>query len=459
MNATPRSACGWALSFIIPCLLLNALPASFSAQGILLLALMAGAAIQWSFRLVPDFVTGLMLLMLCVVLDIAPAAQAFSGFTSSVFFLVLGVFLLSALLTESALITRLTQHLLHLGRKRPAGSLLALLCTAIALTLALPSPLGRSAILAPLMRPLAEGRSKGFRTALLFVMAQGTTLWSTVFLTGNPLNFVLLGFLDTQSQLRFQWMYWLLASCCFAVLASIGFALLLAWLLRGEHDNAPTAAIAELTPPVLSWRDGFVILLYALLFVAIFTRHLHHIELHWIVLALAMIGLYVLPMPLQTIRTRVDWPTLLFIASIVSWQAMLHTVHVDAWINAHLPALLPYVHQYAAVNMLYLAALIFVIRLVVPGAPAFVILLTTLLPLASALGLSGWVLGFVMLTLSEGFVLSHQHGVLSHLLSEAHAANMEISSKQLLVANTLAWLLRLLALIASIPLWIMLSLI
>ncbi len=461
LQATPTSLAAWALTLALPLLVFNQAAPRLSAQAGLLLALMVGAAVQWMFRVVPDFVVGLLLLWLCVLLGLAPAEVAFSGFVSPVFLLVLGVFLLSALLIESPWMARWSQALLRRTQGSPPRRFAALLLSAITLTMALPSPLGRSALLAPLLKPLAAGRSPRFQTAVVFALAQGTTLWSTVFLTGNPLNFVLLGLLDVQSQQRFQWLHWLLAASAFALVAGVGLAALLAWLLHhagragARASELPTSAftVAGAAAPQPGGDSVVVPVLYALLFVAVLTRPVHQIELHLVVGALALVGFYLAPMPLPSLRARLDWPTLLFIATLVAWQPMLSRTGVDAWLAGQLPALARHAHASLAVNIVILALGVGLVRLVVPGAPAFIVLATSLLPLAPALGMSPWVLGFVLLTVSEGFVLAHQHGVLSHLLAEAQAHGLVLEPRRLLLANLGAWALRVLALVACVPWW------
>lgn len=461
LQATPTSLAAWALTLALPLLVFSQAAPRLSAQAGLLLALMVGAAVQWMFRVVPDFVVGLLLLWLCVLLGLAPAELAFSGFVSPVFLLVLGVFLLSALLVESPWMARWSQALLRRTQGSPPRRFTALLLSALALTMVLPSPLGRSALLAPLLQPLAAGRSPRLQTAVVFALAQGTTLWSTVFLTGNPLNFVLLGLLDVQSQQRFQWLHWLLAASAFALVAGVGLAALLAWLLHragragARPSELPSAAFMAdaAAAPQAGDASAVVPVLYLLLFVAVLTRPVHQIELHLVVGALALVGFYLAPMPMQSLRARLDWPTLLFIATLVAWQPMLSRTGADAWLAGHLPALARHAHASLAVNIVVLALGVGLVRLVVPGAPAFIVLATSLLPLAPALGLSPWALGFVLLTVSEGFVLAHQHGVLSHLLAEAQAQGMVLEPRRLLLANLGAWVLRVLALVACVPWW------
>lgn len=81
-HATSASALlAWALTLAMPLGVFSALSTRLSHDAAMLLALMVGAAIHWVFRVVPDFVIGLLLLWLCVLLGLAPAGLAFSGFT------------------------------------------------------------------------------------------------------------------------------------------------------------------------------------------------------------------------------------------------------------------------------------------------------------------------------------------------------------------------------------------
>jgi DASS family divalent anion:Na+ symporter len=477
-TALPASLAAWALTLLLPVAAFGQAATRLPAPAALLVALMVGAAVQWVFRLVPDFVVGLLLLLLCVLLDVAPPELAFSGFASPVFLLVLGVFLLSAQLAESPWMARWSAALLRHTQGCTACRLGAVVLSALLLTLVLPSPMGRSALLAPLLPALVAGRSPRTQTAVVFALAQGHTLWSTVFLTGNPLNFVLLGLLDLQSQLRFQWLHWLWAAMIFGLVVGAGLAVLLAWLL---HGGGP-AALSDMPGPgadpsntgpggragrggpgglpgAAAWqaqsaaRDAAVPVLYLLLFAAVLTRPLHQVELHLVVGVLALLSCYLLPMPLQTLRARLDWPTLLFIATLAAWQPMLAHAGVDDWLAAQLPALARHMPASPQLGIVALAVLVGLVRLVVPGAPAFIVLATGALPLAPALGLSPWVLGFVLLSVSEGFVFAHQHGVPSHLESEARVLGLQLQRRRLLLAHLLAWLLRMLALVASVPWW------
>lgn len=468
--ATPARVLAWALALALP-LAAHAWAASrLPADAAVLLALMTGAAVLWTSREVPDFVVGLALLWLAVLAAGMPPQLAFGGFASSLFLLVLGVFLLSAQLAESPWLARWTAVLLRRTQQHPGRALGAVLGTALLLTLVLPSPLGRAALLAPLLGPLAAGRGPRAQTALVFALMQSHTLWSTAFLTGNPLNFVLLAMLSLQTQQRFQWLPWAVAACAFFAVATLGLALILAWLLHGRGADLPAvaagagsapapASVPEASPdPTLAPAHEvpaplLVPALYALLLAALLTRGWHGIDLHWAALGLALAGLALAPLPAEALKRRVDWPTLLFVATLAAWQPMLEHAGVAAWLAAEVPALATAAQGALWVKVLVLAAAVALLRLLLPGAPAFIVLATALLPLAPQLGLSPWVLGFMLLTLTEGFVLPHQHGVAAQVTAEARALGLQVQTRRLFAAHLAAYALRVAALLASLPWW------
>jgi di/tricarboxylate transporter len=467
-EATPARVLAWAMALALPLAAHAWAAPRLPADAAMLLALMTGAAVLWTSREVPDFVVGLLLLWLAVLAAGVPAGLAFGGFSSALFLLVLGVFLLSAQLAESPWLARWTAALLQRTQHKTGRALGAVLGTALLLTLVLPSPLGRAALLAPLLGPLAAGRGPRAQTALVFALMQSHTLWSTAFLTGNPLNFVLLAMLSLQTQQRFQWLPWALAACAFFAVATLGLALILAWLLHGRGADLPAVAAGagsrpapapDASPePTLTPADDapaplLVPTLYALLLAALLTRGWHGIDLHWAALGLALAGLALAPLPAEALKRRVDWPTLLFVATLAAWQPMLEHAGVAAWLAAEVPALAAAAQGVLWVNVLVLAAAVALLRLLLPGAPAFIVLATALLPLAPQLGLSPWVLGFVLLTLTEGFVLPHQHGVAAQVTAEARALGLQVQTQRLFAAHLAAYALRVAALLASLPWW------
>jgi di/tricarboxylate transporter len=442
----------WLLVLIVPFVLYSVLSTSFNYQQSLFLSLVSSVVLLWIFRLVPDFVAGLSFIILLILLDVVPQSIALVGFTSNIFFLVFGIFVLAAMLAQSQWIEYFEYHLLKNKNSifRKAFSLVML---TLGLTLIVPSPLGRSTMITPLLRRFFKKGNTKNNTYMALSHIHGSTLFSTIFLSGNPLNFVLLAMLDSQTQGRFQWMPWLYAVWVTGFILSV---FLVLWLYitnrilfkvtDSEQKPIPNA-------PKLDVTDFKTLFLYGLLFLGLFTQSYHEIPLSWLVVLLAMFVFFFSGLSLNKFKKGIDWATLLFLASVVAWGPMIEYLQLSNIFSHLFEFLLPFFDHGSVSGILALSLLVLLVRLIVPGAPAFIILATAFLPFSYDMGLNPWLLGFILLTLSESFILPYQHGVLAQTLTEMDNEATRYSMKAIISTNLIFYALRVLAIIASIPWW------
>lgn len=449
--------CGWLL-VLLSTLVLVYLYLGNAPSSQLFMTLVVIAVIMWTAQLSPAFVPGLLVIFVSLLLNIVPQSLLLSGFNSDVFFLVLSVFVLSALLTASGLTYRCVLWLLYRLPDSPWTKPLILFLIGVTLTPIIPSPLGRSAMVTPLLTAMAEKGNQQSVTALAISSIHGSTLFSTIFLTGNPLNFILIGLLDTQIQQRFQWLDWLITAAAAGVVLLIGFLLVIMWQLKGLaqlstiKDEIKTQ-LSDLGR--LSQKEIGAIVALCAFFVAVIAQPIHQIPLVWASLGIAISCFMLSGLSAKELRTHVDWGTLLFIASIVCWgPAMIHIgmdQKIAEWLGILLSGHTEHLWQLLAILM----AFIVVVRLLFPGAPTFVILISSLIPFATVQGINPWLMGFILLTISEGFIFSHQHGVAEQTLSElennGHSNNINHAS--ILMSNGFMMLVRVAAIFICIPIW------
>ena len=104
-------------------------------------------------------------------------------------------------------------------------------------------------------------------------------------------------------------------------------------------------------------------------------------------------------------------------------------------------------------------AVVLSVRLAVPGAPAFILLASTLMPMGENIGVSAWVLGFVIITISESFIWPYQHGVSSQTVSELETEGVDYSPTLLLFSNIFFLAMRCIAIVLCVSWWIQIDLI
>jgi branched-chain amino acid transport system substrate-binding protein len=147
-------------------IILAALLCSFSAfflhsagihrANIILIELILAAAVIWSMDIFSYYVVAIALPVLAVLLGATTHEKALSGFSSPAWFLVLGVFAISATISKTGLLYRLVLLIIRHFPPSYAGETVALAFSGLILTPVIPSSVGRSTLSAPVALTLSE---------------------------------------------------------------------------------------------------------------------------------------------------------------------------------------------------------------------------------------------------------------------------------------------------------------
>ncbi|MCP4112127.1 MAG: cyclic nucleotide-binding domain-containing protein [Desulfobacteraceae bacterium] len=455
---------GWLSSFICPLLVYWLI----SGQGIsqnttTFLAIISIAVTMWVFQLVPDFVPPLFGVLMVILLDIAPAELALSGFTSGTFFMCLSVFVIGALMVSSGLIYRIMLHILRLFPKNRTWYSRSLLFIGALLTPVVPSPVGRMAMIMPLLFDLletSEKKSEDNLVATQFVNStiNGVILLSTIFLTGKPANLILFGLFDDHTQFTYQWLNWLLASSCAAAILLVSYFVLSGFFFRKAGSFSISRSVIEqqikIIGPVtlIEWSAIISVLILG---IGILTTAIHKIEIPWMTLTIIMGLLLFGTVGGIEIRSRIDWTLMIFIASIISWVSIMKATGIDKLIVNNLEWLGVYMKTQPMLFIAMLTLSVIVVRLALPLGITVVMFATAMFPVAADAGISPWLIGFIILLMSEAHIFPYQNSFALQLKNEMAYRGLEhiYSEKQLVMFNILMIVIRMGAIYASVPFW------
>src|SRR5262245_12764962 len=207
------------------------------------MSLLLAAIVLMTSRLVPEFAVGLMLMAGWVVLGVAPAAGALTGFASREWLFVIATYGLAAATARSGLLFRIG---LLLVRRLPPGVVWqtgTLLATGLLLTPLVPSSTGRVSLTSPLALAVAEALrlpERGRSSALLGLGAWvGAGPLMFAFLNGSGTCLLAWGLLPDASRARFSWVGWVVAAAPLSLVVALGSLL----LLRAMFPPEPIAQI------------------------------------------------------------------------------------------------------------------------------------------------------------------------------------------------------------------------
>lgn len=451
---------GWLLAMLLPAIVLFfGSDWELPRNVVFFMAIFTTTAVMWIFNLTDDYIPGIFALLTTLAMELVPIHVTLAGLASEGFVLALSVLGLGAVMVTSGLGYRLLLMILIKLPDRPFWHNVGLLLTGFLLTPLLPSKSSRITLLTPLARDMMEiSRSlpKGSTATALFVSTfTGTTLLSTIFLSGQAANFVIFGLLSDQVQDQFDWLQWLYAAAGVGIIMIVSHLLLVAFIFRtNEYSTLPRERIAAQlallgNPHRREWAAIFGILLFTL---AMVTISVHKIQSAWVGLAV-LYGLLVFGMlGKDEFRKEIDWSLLMYVGGIVSITTTFHYLKLDTILADGLPWLGDYMRTSFSLFLLTLAALVFLLRLMVPVTAIIVILAIIFMPIANHSGVNPWLVGFSILVLGDIWFLPRQCSCYLQLREMTRDAGL-YDENAFLRFNTYSNLLKLGALFASIPYW------
>ena len=441
---------------------------SLGTEMVYYMAIIATAVVMWVFQLVPAFAPPLFVVAMVILLDIVPPDVAVSGFASGSFFMLLSVFGVGAVMVVSGLTFRLSLMVLS---KVPPSSFwysVALFASGMFLTPVVPSQGARMAIVSPFLMDLLSASNPGKKDLLgaRFVNSTlgGVGLGASIFLTGKPINLIVLGLFDYQTQFAFQWVNWLLAASVTGILMFLIF-LGLAKLAFADARNfeIPRSVVRQqirvLGP--LSQLEWAAALSVGVLITGILFSSVHKVDIPWMALAILTVLILFNVVGKQEIRNHIDWTTLIFVGAIIAWLPVMSLTGLDTLVSSQLGWLGDTMKSNFPHFIVVLSVLIVLVRLVLPEPITVILFVTALFPLASKAGVSPWVVGFIVLTMAEAYIFSYQCGYFIQLKDLLSVGGLEESYDEgrIVRFNVLMIVGRIVAIYASIPFWRFLNII
>lgn len=158
---------------------------------ILLLIILTVALLFFSFEWIPPDVTALGVLIALIILGLVPLDQAFSGFGSDTFILLMGLLIMTAALMRTGVVEVVGRTLLKYTANHP-GSLLPATMIAVAIMSVFINNTAAAAFFLPVILGISQ-RAKFSPSRLLMPMAFAAILSSSVTLVATSTNVVVSG--------------------------------------------------------------------------------------------------------------------------------------------------------------------------------------------------------------------------------------------------------------------------
>jgi len=450
---------GWGFFLaIFPSLFTSASPVtSFIIIGVC-------AIIMWGFDLIDMYLVSIFLLIACLATHVASSEVILSGFTSSSFFLTLGVFGISAAFVSSGLVFRIALWLLSTIPPYPLVQNLALSFIGILITPVLPSANGRLSLISPILVEMNE--SMGYEPnslpsrRLAMSTLTGFALISGLFLTGKPIHLVVHGMLPADVAETFSWGYWFVAALTSGIIIWVLNLISASLLFRGDQKPYTNRGVLKTQLHTLGKlsksRKEMSVLGAIIIFIAgISSSSIHGLGPSWWAMASMLLLMLMGGLDKGSFKSKIDWPFLFFLAGIISYVKIFNQLGIDELVGGHITFLGNMMGNNFFLFIIVLAFIVCTIRLVLPNNVTIVILSAIMIPLSQRVGINPWVVCFCILIASNTWFFPYQCTYYANFYNITAGQLFEYKdSIKFIVLNTFICIL---GLLLSVPVWMLMG--
>ena len=155
-------------------------------------------------------------------------------------------------------------------------------------------------------------------------------------------------------------------------------------------------------------------------------------------------------------RINIDWTFLVYLGTLLGLVRSMSYIGLDQQLGQHLLWLGEYTRSNFSLFVLLLSASIIGLRIFIPNNATVAILATVLFPIAALSGVNPWVVGFIILIMSDAWFMPYQ--CTYYILFDDLTSSRRLFDKKLMLKfNLVSISFRLIAVYASIPFWRMIG--
>lgn len=433
-------------------------------QQITLAVLLLGATVTWSFDAFSYHAVALALPLAAVVLNAATPAQAFSGFSHPSWFLVLGVFAVSAAISKTGLMYRLVLLVVSRFPASYRWQSFALAFSGMFLTPIIPSSNGRAVLAGPLVANLSEvlrfRRGSAGSIGMSMAALLGFGHMSFMFMNGTATCLLAFGLLPQQVINRVTWGSWLLAALPLGLVffAVSYLAVLIQYrpkVQRTSGVNVIARQLEALGP--YSEHEQITILLVIASLLGFVTQSWHHVNGAWISLTSFFLLFAFGVLSERSVRADIDWNFLLSFGALVGFGGVISSSGLSGVMAEHVAPLLQQVKQSPYTFLLSVSLGMFLLRFVLPLPAAQLVTLLSVLPVVATTGIDPFALCLTVLISGNPWFFPYQNSVYLNLLEATEGKVFDHhQTRKAAIVHVLAAQA---AILVSIPYWQWLGLI
>lgn len=428
-------------------------------NAMIVLATLIWAIIFWIINGIPDFAVGLIMCASWVVFKVATFDIAFSSFSKTSWWMVIGALGVGIAVSGTGLMKRIALHVMKFFPMTFKGQSLAVMLAGIIVSPTIPSTNAKGSIAAPLSLSISDTMGyerKSKPSAGLFMsMFFGFVCASPIFLSATFMNYVGRGLLDEATQAQLTWGRWLLYALPWAIILIVGGYVAINILYKPDKENTlPADFIANQIKALGPMSKNEILTAVILVTTLILWMLERKTGISSAIIALValsvLIGLKIVSV--QDFKNKIPWNAVVFIGCALNLGTILPLVGIDQWIGNTLSPIIEPILSNPYVLVVVLALIVYAIRFMLVSLSAAVTLfILMVLPMIAGTGLNPFVIAFVIITSVNIWILPYQN---PPFLTTYYSIDGKMAStKQTLKGSIIYMVLNIIGLLLSVPFW------
>lgn len=294
-------------------------PPGLDSKTMVALGITVWAVGWWITEIVPEFVTGLMMCIFWAALKCVPFKTAFSTFSTSGWWIMVGAFALGSVAGKTGLLKRISLWVLKLFPASYTGQVWGLLGSGTIISPLIPSMNAKATLSTPIAMSISDelGIERKSRAAngLFGACYVGFIIMGHMFMSGSFSHYVLVGMLP-EGYRDVTWLQWLLWSLPWGVCVFVGLGLFLVFAYRPDKKvmlppGYSSEQLAKLGPMSRDEKICLLVLIGTLLMWM--TEKLHRISAGEVAIMAMCLLLVLKVMDKNDFKTRIDWTSVVFV--------------------------------------------------------------------------------------------------------------------------------------------------
>ena len=391
------------------------LAGSDGRHSMIVLASLAWAICWWVGGVVPDWATGVGLMLIWTITGTATFGVSFSQYSGSIVWLLIGAFLISAAVVKTGALRRLSLTLMKIFPATFKGQVLALMGAGTIISPLVPSSTAKAVLGANIA--LSTGKAMNFdpnskgMTGLFIAGLTGFSLTVPAFITACAFGFMLKGALpeDIASELTF--VNWLVAMLPWLVVMLAGMFIVILILYKPseggtmtkEHVQNEIDAMGKISlKELLS-----MIILFVCIVCLIFEKRLG-IAAEITALIGAVLCYLLKILEPKELSQRVAWPLIIFVGAVIQLGNMFSITGINKWLTELLGPVFTVLDN-KFLLILCVVAIVTIVRFFVASQGANLMLFVAVLtPVAISSGIDPFIMGLVVYVSQQLWFVPYQ---------------------------------------------------